>query len=312
MAGQYDEDRADSVAPGMSGRSWLFVPGDSARKLAKAATSGADVLILDLEDSVAVSNLRAARGLVAEFLLGHADRSRQGVWVRVNALTTPHALADLAAVVAARPDGIMLPKAETAADAVTLGHYLSALEVAADVTEGGIAIAVVATETPGALFALGSYTAVGARLAAITWGAEDLAAALGAATNRDADGGYEFTYRLARSLCLAGAVAAGVAPVDTVFTDFRDAAGLEREAQAARRAGFTGKLAIHPDQVPIINRAFTPDDAEIAHAARIVAAFEADPGMGTVGLDGRMVDMPHLKQARRVIQTARRLAASGL
>jgi citrate lyase subunit beta/citryl-CoA lyase len=291
-------------------RSWLFVPGDSARKQAKAAASEADALILDLEDSVAAVNLPAARAMAAAFLRDHGDRARQQLWVRVNALGTPHVLADLAAVVAAGPDGIMLPKAESAADAITLGHYLSALEVAAGAAEGGTRIAVVATETPGALFTLGGYAGAGPRLAAVTWGAEDLAAALGAASNRVEGGGYEFTYQLARALCLAGAVAAAAAPIDTVFTDFRDLAGLEREARAARRAGFTGKMAIHPDQVPVINRAFTPDEAEIAHAERIVAAFAAHPGMGTVGLDGRMVDMPHLKQARRVLAAAARVSAA--
>jgi citrate lyase subunit beta/citryl-CoA lyase len=291
-------------------RSWLFVPGDSERKQAKGAGSEADALILDLEDSVAAVNLPAARTMVAAFLRAQVDRPRQRLWVRVNALGTPHVLADLAAVVPARPNGIMLPKSESAADAITLGHYLSALEVAAGDTDGTTKIAVVATETPAALFTLGGYTAVGARLAAVTWGAEDLAAALGATSNRVEGGGYEFTYQLARSLCLASAVAAGVAPLDTVFTDFRDAGGLEREARAARRAGFTGKLAIHPDQVAVINRAFTPDAAEIAHAERIVAAFAANPGMGTVGLDGKMVDMPHLKQARRVLAMAQRVSAA--
>ena len=292
----------------MSARSWLFVPGDSERKQAKAAASAADALILDLEDSVAAANLPVARNMVAAFLRG-PERPAGEAWVRVNALSSPQALADLAAVVPAAPYGIMLPKCDSAADVATLGHYLSALEVAAGLPEGGIRIAAIATETPAALFTLGGYGAAGARLAALTWGAEDLTAALGAAGNRVADGGYAFTFQLARSLCLAGAVAAGVAPVDTVFTDFRDAAGLEAEARAARRAGFTGKLAIHPDQVAVINRAFTPDPDEVAHAHRIVAAFADNPGLGTVGLDGKMVDMPHLKQARRILEVAARISA---
>jgi citrate lyase subunit beta/citryl-CoA lyase len=186
---------------------------------------------------------------------------------------------------------------------------LSALEPVAGLMPGSVRIAVIATETPGALFTLGGYAQAGARLAAITWGAEDLAAELGAASNRTEDGEYEVTYKMARSLCLAGAAAAGVAPVDTVFTDFRDGAGLEREARAARRAGFVGKLAIHPDQVAVINAAFTPSDAELAHAARIVAAFEADPALGAVGIDGRMIDRPHVKQAQRLL-AARRFTAS--
>jgi citrate lyase subunit beta/citryl-CoA lyase len=287
----------------MSARSWLFVPGDSERKLAKGAASVADALIVDLEDSVAPARLPAARALTAAFIAAQAGPPE--IWVRVNALASGLALADLAAVLPAGPAGILLPKAESAADVATLGHYLSALEVAAGRPDGGTKIMVVATETPGALFTLGSYAAAGPRLSGLTWGAEDLAAELGAASNRVAGGGYEFTYRLARSLCLAGAAAAGVAAIDTVFTDFRDSAGLAAEASAARRAGFVGKLAIHPDQVEAINRAFTPDAAEIAHAERIVAAFAANPGTGVVGLDGKMIDMPHLKQARRILASRR-------
>jgi citrate lyase subunit beta/citryl-CoA lyase len=283
----------------------LFVPGDSERKLAKGAASAADALILDLEDSVARPNLASARTFVASFLRAHPDRARMQLWVRINPLATEFALPDLAAVVPASPDGILLPKAESAADVVTLGNYLSALETASGLEQGCTRIAVLATETASAVFMLGSYAPPHPRLAALTWGAEDLAAALGATSNREDDGGYDFTFRLARSLCLAGAAAAGVDAIDTVFTDFRDTAGLEREANAARRAGFAGKLAIHPDQVEAINRAFTPDAAQIAHAERIVAAFEANPGLGTVGIDGRMYDMPHLKQARRTLAARR-------
>ena len=289
----------------MSARSWLFVPGDSARKLEKAAGSGADALILDLEDSVAAARLPVARQMVADYL--RAPRSA-ALWVRINALDS-HALADLAAVLAAAPDGIVLPKCQSAADVVRLGHYLSALEAAFGLAGGGIAIAAIATETPASLFTLGGYAGA-PRLAALTWGAEDLAAALGASANRAADGSYAAPYQMARALALAGAAAAQVAPLDTVFTDFRNAAGLEAEARAARRDGFTGKLAIHPDQVGPINAAFTPDAAEIAHAQRIVAAFEANPGLGTVGLDGQMIDRPHLKQAQRLLSAAR-LSASG-
>ena len=288
----------------MTPRSWLFVPGDSDRKLAKGAASAADALIIDLEDSVAAPNLPTARTLAAAFLRDHADRTRQQLWVRVNALTSGLALHDLAAVLPAGPDGIVLPKAESAADVVTLGNYLSALEVAAGRADGGTRVVVVATETPGALFTLGSYASAGPRLAGLTWGAEDLAAALGAASNRVEGGGYEFTFQLARSLCLAAA-AAGVAPIDTVFTDFRDTVGLEREARAARRAGFVGKLLIHPDQVDTVNITFTPDPAEVAHAERVLAAFAANPGAGVVAIDGKMIDMPHLKQARRILQARR-------
>ncbi len=289
-------------------RSWLFVPGDAERKLAKALASEADALILDLEDSVAPPNLPAARTLVAAFLRAHAGPR---LWVRINALASPHALADLAAVVPAAPAGIVLPKAEGAADVVRLGHFLSALEVASGLAEGRTQIAAITTETPAALFTLGSYAPADPRLAALTWGAEDLAAALGAAANRDDDGTYAAPFQLARTLCLAGAAAAGADAIDTVFTDFRDTEGLAREARAARRAGFSGKLAIHPGQVGPINAAFTPDAAEIAHAERIVAAFAANPGLGTVGLDGRMVDMPHLKQARRILAAAGRAGRQG-
>lgn len=294
--------RPQAPSPMIAARSWLFVPGDSPRKQARAAASGADALILDLEDSVAVENLPQARALVADYL--RAPRPAAQLWVRVNALASPHALADLAAVVAAAPDGIMLPKTDSVADVVTLDHYLSALEAAAGLAIGRTRIAAIATETPGALFTLGGYGQGGPRLAALTWGAEDSAAALGAAAGRDPDGNPTFTFRLARTLALAGAVAAGVAPIDTVFTDFRDDAGLAAEARAARRDGFAGKLAIHPDQVPTINQAFTPDAAEVAQAQRIVAVFAQNPGLGTIGLDGRMLDQPHLKQARRILALA--------
>ncbi len=282
----------------MTARSWLFVPGDAERKLTKGLASEADALILDLEDSVAPPNLPAARKLVAAVLREHPGTR---LWVRINAFASPHALADLAAVVPAAPAGIVLPKADGAADVTRLGHCLSALEVAAGLEEGRTRIAVVATETPAALFALGSYAPAHPRLAALTWGAEDLAAALGAVSNREDDGAYAPAYQLARTLALAAAAAAEVDAIDTVFTDFRSTEGLVREARAARRAGFVGKLAIHPDQVAPINAAFTPDVAEIAHAERIVAAFAANPGLGTVGLDGRMIDRPHLKQAQRVL-----------
>jgi citrate lyase subunit beta/citryl-CoA lyase len=284
-------------------RSWLFVPGDAERKIAKGLASEADALILDLEDAVAPARRPAARELVAACLRAHPGTR---LWVRINALGSPQALADLAAVMPAAPAGIMLPKADGAADVVRLGHYLSALEVAAGLEEGRTRIAVVATETPASLFALGGYAPPPPRLAALTWGAEDLAAALGAATNRETGGAYAAPFVLARTLCLAAAAAAGVAPIDTVFTDFRDPAGLAAEAAAARRAGFVGKLAIHPDQVGPIMAAFTPTAAEIAAARRIVAAFAAAPGQGTVGLDGRMLDRPHLTQAERVLAAVAR------
>ena len=283
-------------------RSMLFVPGDSERKLARGESCGADALVLDLEDSVPGDRIAAARSMVREYLGSHRDLRRRQLWVRINPLSTDRALLDLAAITGGAPDGIMLPKADSGADVVVAGHHLSALEVREGLPQGSIRIFAVATETAPALFALGTFAGCSPRLAGMTWGAEDLSAALGAATNRDEKGELEFTYRLARSLCLAGAVAAGVQPLDTVFVDFRDSEGLRAESRAAARAGFTGKIAIHPDQVPVINEAFTPSAEEIAHARRVVQAFAA--GAGTAALDGKMIDMPHLKQAQRILSRA--------
>ena len=282
-------------------RSLLFAPGDSERKLAKAGASGADLVLLDLEDAVAESGKVAARALVAEHLRT-APRA-QPQWVRINPLGTGHALADLAAIVPGAPDGIMLPKA-TRAEAELLHHYLTALEAAHDLPQGGIRTIVVATETAPAIFGLGDYAGC-PRLAALTWGAEDSATALGATHNRDESGEYDFPYQVFRALALAGAAAAGVTAIETIHGDFRDLAGLEKVAVKARRAGFRGMLAIHPDQVPVINRAFSPSSAEIDRANRIVAAFAANPGAGTIGLDGEMLDMPHLKRAQAVLALRR-------
>jgi citrate lyase subunit beta / citryl-CoA lyase len=285
-------------------RSWLFVPGDSERKMTKAAACGADVLILDLEDSVAAENTATARGLIRDYLKSRPDRSAQKLWVRINPLTTPMALADLAGVMPGGPDGILLPKPESAADVVTLGHFLDAFEAASGLQHGATRIMPVATETAAGMFQLGAYRGLTPRLAGLTWGAEDLAAALGAGTNRGANGSYSHTYEMARSLCLLGAVAAGVPAIDTITGDFRDKVLIERETEDGRRLGFRGKIAIHPDQVEIINRAFTPSEAELEHARRIVAAF-ATAGTGTVGLDGQMLDMPHLKQAQNLLAMAK-------
>lgn len=285
-------------------RSMLFVPGDSERKLAKGGQSPTDALILDLEDSVADSRTAVARGMVLDYLKSHPDRSRQQLWVRINPIQAPKALHDLAAIVPGAPDGIMLPKADSAAHAVLLDHYLTALEVASGVPLGKIKIISVATETPASVFTLGSYQGATPRLAGMTWGSEDLPAALGASTNRDPDGQLDLTCRIVRSLCLAGAVAAGVQPIDTIVADFRDLDGLAETCKWARRAGFTGKMAIHPDQVPVINAAFTPSPEEVSFAQRVVQAFADNPGIGTVGLEGKMLDMPHLKQAKRVLELA--------
>jgi citrate lyase subunit beta/citryl-CoA lyase len=284
-------------------RSFLFVPGDSERKLAKGQASGADALVLDLEDSVPAPRIETARTMVREYLQSLRDRSRTRLWVRINPLSTEKALPDLAAIVAGAPDGIMLPKVTSAADLALLNNYLTVLEVREGVERGSVRVLPVATETAPALFNLGGFANVSSRLWGMTWGAEDLSAALGASTNRDETGELKFTYRLARSLCLLAAVAAEVEPIDTVFTNFKDIPGLIRESQAARRAGFTGKIAIHPDQVEPINQSFTPTAEEIEYARRVVEAFSS--GAGTVGLDGKMLDMPHLKQARRVLASVR-------
>jgi citrate lyase subunit beta/citryl-CoA lyase len=283
-------------------RSFLFTPGDSPKKMQKGTAGNADALILDLEDSVAAGHRRAARAMVRDVLAG-PRQARQQLWVRINPLDTDDALADLVAVVPARPDGIVVPKVDGPADIAKLSHYLDALERTHGIAPGHVRIMPVATETPAALFVLGNYRDASPRLLGLTWGAEDLAAALGASANRDADGRLLPTFQLARSLCLAGATAAGVVAIETVFPDFRNLAALEVYASEGRRDGFRGMMAIHPDQVDIINRAFTPTAAEIAWARRVVAAFAAAE-TGVVGLDGQMLDMPHLKQAQRLLAQA--------
>jgi citrate lyase subunit beta/citryl-CoA lyase len=292
-------------------RSFLFVPGDSERKLARGAGSGADALILDLEDSVAPAHKAEARALVADYLRDHAGAGRRPrLWVRINPLDGPDALADLAAIVPAAPDGIVLPKPEGPDDVRRCSHYLDALEAAAGLPVGGIPVLPIATETPAAAFRLGDYAGAGlARLHGLSWGAEDLSAALGASTNRAADGGWSDAYRLARSLCLLGAHAAGVAAIETLHADFRDTAGLVASSRAAQAEGFSGRLAIHPDQVGPINEAFTPSADEVAFARQVVALFAANPQAGALSLEGKMLDRPHLVQAQRVL--ARHDAASG-
>jgi len=285
----------------LAARSLLFAPGDSPRKLEKAGLSAADLVIVDLEDAVAESAKPDARKAVASHL--KATHRRQPHWVRINPLDTPHALPDLAAVVPARPDGIVLPKA-TRADAERLNNYLSALETAAGLPLGDIPVFVLATETAAGVFDVGNYAGC-PRLAALSWGAEDSATALGATSNRDDNGEYDFPYQLFRALCLTGAAAASVSAIETIHGDFRDSEGLEKMARRARRAGFRGMLAIHPDQVPVINATFTPSPDEIAHAEKVLAAFDANPGAGTVGLDGAMLDMPHLKRAQALLAMKR-------
>ena len=272
-------------------RSWLFVPADSEKKIGKALDSDADAIIFDLEDSVAPQQKSAAR----DILKGLPARSGGPQWwVRINPLGSEYNKDDLEVLGTADIHGIVLPKTESGADVMELAHRTGAIPVHA-----------IVTETAASLFGLLSYSDPALPLAAMSWGAEDLSAALGAASKYDADGTLSFTYRLARSLCLAGAVAAGVQPVDGVFADFRDDEGLKREAEAGAREGFTGKLAIHPAQVPIINAAFTPSQDDIEHAEAIVAAFEAHPDAGVLSVDGKMVDRPHLVQARRVLERSR-------
>ena len=290
-------------ASDFAARSLLFAPGDSPRKLDKAVAAGADLVLMDLEDAVSEAQKPAARAEISARLAAATARATQ-LWVRINPLHTPHALTDLAAIMPARPDGIMLPKA-TRAEADQLHHYLTALEAAFGHARGATKVIVVATETAPALFGLGDYAGT-QRLAALTWGAEDSATALGASSNRDDSGAYEFPYQLFRTLCLAGAAAAGVAAIETIHGDYRDLAGLARVANAARRAGFRGMMAIHPDQVPVINAAFSPTAAEIARAERIVALFAAQPGAGTLGLDGEMLDLPHLRRAEAILAQAAR------
>jgi citrate lyase subunit beta/citryl-CoA lyase len=287
-------------------RSFLFIPGDSEKKLGKADGAGADALIFDLEDAVTLPNKPLARELVGAFLRDRPRGKRTSeLWVRINPLESGLALTDLAAVVAAAPDGLMLPKANGPEDVQTLSHYLDALEVQGGVELGSIKILPVATETAVAPFRLGDYANARLnRLLGITWGAEDLSAAIGASGNTDETGAWAFTYRMVRSLTLLASHAAGVQAVDTLFVDFRDDAGLRAASRASRAEGFTGRVAIHPAQVAAINESYMPSPAEIEHAQRVLAAFAASPGAGTVGLDGKMLDIPHFKQAQGVLAQA--------
>ncbi|HYZ42014.1 MAG TPA: CoA ester lyase [Stellaceae bacterium] len=279
-------------------RSLLFVPADSERKLARAPQSGADALILDLEDSVVPGNRPLARKQARDFLAA-AGSTEFRRYIRINPLSTREALEDLAAVVPGKPNGVVVPKC-VPEDLPTLDHYLSALEAASAIPIGTIRLIAIATETPAALFALGGYAGVSSRLEGITWGAEDLAARIGG-SNRRSDGVYDDVYRLARSLCLLAAAAADVMPIDTIYTDFKDETGLAEECAAARRSGFTAKMAIHPAQIPAINHAFAASEDELGWARKVVATFAANPEAGTIALDGKMVDKPHLTLARRLL-----------
>jgi citrate lyase subunit beta/citryl-CoA lyase len=292
----------------MTLRSWLFVPGDRPDMVAKAFDSGADAVIVDLEDAVLPENKAHARKLVPSFAKDALPKSAQ-FWVRINSLQTSDSLLDLAAVVPSGPVGIVLPKAGSSSAVVELGHYLSALEAAAGLPIGKTQILAIATETPKSVFELGSYATGGPRLAGLAWGAEDLSAAVGATSGRDERGALTPLYELVRSLCIAGAAAAAVAAIETIYPAYRDVEGLRAYAQTARRDGFHGMLAIHPAQVPVINEIFTPSSTELAYAERVVAAFDANPGRGAVSLDGKMLDAPHLRQARRILASRERLKA---
>jgi citrate lyase subunit beta/citryl-CoA lyase len=275
-------------------RSLLFVPGDRPDRMEKALASGADALILDLEDAVAPENRQVARHEVAHFLNQHNEIR---IFVRVNPLDSSDNEKDLNAVLPSHPNGIVLPKSESGASVTELARRLS------ERSNATAQILAIATETPAAIFQLGSYGGA-KRLLGLTWGAEDLPAAIGATTSREEDGSFTAPYEIARALCLFGAAAAGVLPIETVYPAYRDLEGLAAYAARARRDGFLGMMAIHPTQVPVINEAFTPGEAELAHARAVVAAFEANPGVGALSLDGKMIDRPHLVQAQRLLSQA--------
>lgn len=284
-------------------RSWLFAPGDSEKKMGKAADGDADIVLLDLEDSVMPEGKPAARQMVHDCLASRDDRHR--LWVRVNPLSGGETQADLEAVMAARPGGLFLPKAEGKQDVETLDAMLTKLEKEHGIAQGSTKVAALVTETAKAMFHTGTYEGA-PRLVAMSWGAEDLSSALGARVQFQPNGQYMPTFELARSLCLLGAVAAGVAPIETIQADFRDLDGLRERALMVRSQGYRGMLAIHPAQIPVINEAFTPSEEELDEARAIVAAFEANPGAGTVGLNGAMLDRPHLALAQSLLASVRK------
>jgi citrate lyase subunit beta/citryl-CoA lyase len=288
----------------MTMRSLLFVPGDDEKKLAKALTAGADALIVDLEDSVAAAAKSAARAIVAAFLVEARQlANRPRLYVRVNPFASGLTAADLDAVVPAAPDGVALPKCLGGADVQRLGANLAVREAEHGLADGSTRIIAIATESARALFGFASYRGASGRLEGLAWGGEDLSADLGAETNRLPDGAYAGPYALARTLTLVGAVAAETRPIDAVATNFRDLDGLRAETLAARRDGFVAKMAIHPAQVLVINEVFSVSPEAIARARAIVAAFDAAPDAGVVALDGEMLDLPHLKRAKRLLDS---------
>ncbi|QJR04697.1 CoA ester lyase [Sphingobium yanoikuyae] len=283
-------------------RSWLFAPGDAEKKMAKAADSAADIALFDLEDAVATENKPLARQMVHDFLAARPE-GRERLWVRVNPLDGPYTLDDLAAIMPARPGGIMLPKVYGRQDVERLDHFLTAFEAAHGIERGSTPLIVLVTETAEAMFHTGDYKGA-PRVVALTWGAEDLADSIGASSNRNADGSYGFTYELARSMCLLGAATAGVTAIETIQGDFRDLEGLKARAEKVRRDGYRGMLAIHPAQVDVINAAFTPTEEEIAEAQAIVDIFAANPGVGAIGYKGGMLDRPYLSRAEQLLRQA--------
>jgi len=300
----------DDAEKGGLMRSLLFVPGDSERKLEKAFGAGADVVIVDLEDSVAAANKVAARATAAGFISGQRHRTGSAIYVRVNDLSTGLTDADLAALVPAKPDGIMLPKSNSGQDVQQLAAKLRVHEAESGLPDGGIKILPIITETAAGVLAAASYAGTGARLAGLTWGAEDLSAAIGARSTRDESGRYTDVFRLARTMTILAAGAAEVAAIDTVFPDFRDMAAFEKECREAERDGFTGKMAIHPAQVPVINAAFTPSAEAVGRAQAIVDAFAAAGNPGVVGIGGKMYDRPHLRLAERLLARAKAAGVS--
>lgn len=284
-------------------RSLLFVPADGGSKLDKAMASGADGVIIDLEDSIAAESKESARKLALDFLKSAQSRKdRPQLLVRINGLDTGMTDADLDAVVPGKPDAVLLPKAEGGATVIHLDAKLTVREALAGLPEGEIKILAQTVESPAGLFSAGSYRNCSARLIGMTWGPEDLSAELGAEANREIDGTLTEPYRIARAMCLFGAAAAKVSAIETIYVNFRDTDVLRKDTELARRDGFTGRLAIHPAQVPVINEVFTPSTAQIEKAKAIVAAFEAKPGAGTVGIDGKMYDRPHLARAQALLQ----------
>jgi citrate lyase subunit beta/citryl-CoA lyase len=291
-------------------RSMLFVPADSERKMARSLESAADALILDLEDSVAAERRPVAREMTVAFIRdARAKGARSQLWVRINPLDSADWEKDLAGVMAAAPDGIILPKPSSGDDVHKLSVALSHAEAQHGLTQGTTRILPIVTEVPLSVLQLHTYVGSSSRLAAMSWGAEDLGAVIGSLANRDETGSFTSPYRLVRDLCLITASAAGTEPMDTVYVDFRDDKGLEAETRIAKRDGFTGKMAIHPGQVATINAVFTPSADEIAHAQRVADAFAPNPGAGVASLDGKMIDMPHLKLARRVLAQAKAAGA---